>query len=200
MDDSQFKLNPIVTLQHAYHLPPVGRSVWRKRVKDGDRVGIKAKTQYPPKPDRWPDGEWPPDSCFTLIQSGLLNGKSVGFLPTKIHAPDDKEREKNGWADVRLVIDEWVLLEYACCFIPCQQNAVVEAVAKGLTLPDSARQILSELFQLPPEELTPKPETIPFTTLAEITQAIQKRFAAIDVKALAEKAVRNRLDQLRGRV
>ena len=37
MDDSQFKLNPIVTLQHAYHLPPVGRSVWRKVVKDGPR-------------------------------------------------------------------------------------------------------------------------------------------------------------------
>src|SRR5262249_27922347 len=35
MNDSQFRANPIVTLGHAYWLPPVGRSLWRKRVKDG---------------------------------------------------------------------------------------------------------------------------------------------------------------------
>src|SRR6516165_12305821 len=35
MDDSQFKLNPIVTLQHVYTLPPVGKSLWRKVVKGG---------------------------------------------------------------------------------------------------------------------------------------------------------------------
>ena len=65
MNDSQFQLNPIVTLQHAYYLPPVGKSLWRKKAKDGDRVGIKAKTQYPQKPDSWPDDDWPPD-CASL--------------------------------------------------------------------------------------------------------------------------------------
>src|SRR5262245_63614221 len=30
MDDSHFQMNPIVTLQHRYHEPPVGRSLWRK--------------------------------------------------------------------------------------------------------------------------------------------------------------------------
>src|ERR1043165_9842614 len=48
MDDSQFALNPIVTLNHDYYSPPVGRSLWRKFVKDGPTRGIKAKTQYPP--------------------------------------------------------------------------------------------------------------------------------------------------------
>src|SRR6201987_6233549 len=47
MNDSQFQANPLVTLGHAYYLPPVGKSLWRKRVKDGDLVGIKAKTRYP---------------------------------------------------------------------------------------------------------------------------------------------------------
>jgi len=32
MDDSQFALNPIVTLNHDYSMPPVGRSLWRKFV------------------------------------------------------------------------------------------------------------------------------------------------------------------------
>ena len=47
MNDAQFQQNPLVTLGHAYWMPPVGKSLWRKRVKDGDLAGIKAKTQYP---------------------------------------------------------------------------------------------------------------------------------------------------------
>ena len=68
MDDCHFKLNPIVALQHCYSMPPVGRSVWRKKATDGNRRGIKAKTQYPKKPDIWPQvSDWPPDlvgSCL----------------------------------------------------------------------------------------------------------------------------------------
>src|SRR4051812_28215978 len=33
MDDGQFQGNPLVTLGHAYWLPPVGRSLWRRRVR-----------------------------------------------------------------------------------------------------------------------------------------------------------------------
>src|SRR5262249_21606156 len=99
-----------------YHLPPVGRSLWRKVVKDGDRRGVKAKTQYPPKPADW-QGAWPADAAFALVQADLLRGKSIGFLPTKVHSPDADERRQNGWSDVALVIDEWVLLEYACTFL-----------------------------------------------------------------------------------
>jgi hypothetical protein len=33
MNDSQFKLNPVVTLEHCYKLPAVGKSLWRKVVK-----------------------------------------------------------------------------------------------------------------------------------------------------------------------
>src|SRR4051794_26446333 len=73
MDDSHFRGNPLVTLQHAYHLPPVGRSLWRKRVKDGPVAGIKAKTLYPARPESWPAASpWPPDQVLTLVQAGLL--------------------------------------------------------------------------------------------------------------------------------
>src|SRR5262245_59628642 len=83
MDDRHFRLNPIVTLGHDYSLPPVGRSLWRRRVRDGDLAGIKAKTQYPPRPPSWPAGEgpWLPDQVFALVQADLLRGKSIGFLP-----------------------------------------------------------------------------------------------------------------------
>ena len=57
MNDSQFALNPIVTLNRHYTKPPIGRSLWRKFVKDGDTRGIKAKMVYPPMPASWPAGD-----------------------------------------------------------------------------------------------------------------------------------------------
>lgn len=200
MNDSQYKLNPIVTMQHAYYLPPVGKSLWRKVVKDGELRGIKAKTQYPSKPADW-QGTWPSDVAFSLIQADLLRGKSIGFLPTKVHTPTDRERDQPGWRDVVLVIDEWILLEYACCFLPCQQNAVVEAVSKSAIAPPPddflrAMGLSPELFRAP----TPTARVVPFTPLEEIEKSIQRRINLFDFHALAHKAVRDGLDRARGRV
>jgi hypothetical protein len=199
MNDSQFQANPIVTLGHAYWLPPVGRSLWRKRIKDGAPpngvVGIKAKTQYPPRPESWPAGsDWPPDQVFALVQAGLLQGKSIGFLPLKVHIPDDKEVQKNHWGDrVGLVIDEWLLLEYACVFLPANQEALVESVSKGgmgLT-PD----LLKALGVEPPAG-----RVIPFTPLAEVGRAVEESIAAIDFNDLAEKVLSEVLERSKGRI
>jgi hypothetical protein len=144
MNDGQFRLNPIVTLNHCYSMPPVGRSLWRKLVKDGPLRGIKAKTLYPPRPAAWAEGkDWPADVAFSLVQADLLRGKSIGFLPVKVHVPDAQEKRQrlddrgpaetaNGArSEINLVIDEWILLEYACVVLPAQQNAVVESVSKS---------------------------------------------------------------------
>src|SRR5260370_32391629 len=97
MNESQFKLNPIVTLEHCYRLPPIGKSLWRKVVKDGPQTGIKAKTQYPARPAAWPEAkEWPPDIAFALVQAGLLQGNSIRLLPTKIHSPTQSEIDQAG--------------------------------------------------------------------------------------------------------
>jgi hypothetical protein len=198
MDDSQFKLNPIVTLQHVYTLPPVGKSLWRKVVKGG----VKAKTHYPPRPANWPKEDWPPDVAFALVQADLLRGKSIGFLPTKIHTPTNEEKQQDGWQNVALVIDEWVLLEYACCFLPCQQNAVVEAVSKALPVPDeflrvlgvdvaAVRQKAGDLAELP---------GVPFTPLEEIEKALVRAVARLDLNALVRQQTHTWLDQRRGRI
>lgn len=190
MNDEHFQLNPVVTLQHAYWLPPVGRSLWRRRVKDGERVGIKAKTVYPPRPASWPEGEsWPPDFAFPLVQSGLLSGKSIGFLPTKVRYPTDEERnQRPELRQVRRIIEEWLLLEYACVYLPAQPNAVVEAVSKGL--PVEFRRAL-KLPDTPP---------LPFLTLGEIEKHIGRRLERIDFDAMAEHAVNDAVDRARGRV
>lgn len=205
MNDSQFKLNPIVTLQHAYFLPPVGRSLWRKFVKDGSTRGIKAKTQYPARPADWPAAkDWPADVAFTLVQADLLRGKSIGFLPTKVHTPTDKEIEKNGWGKVGLVIDEWVLLEYACVFLPAQQNAVVEAVSKS-AVPPLSEEVQKAIGILVKGLDTPAPPAadapaIPFTPLEEIHQAIRRRIGTFDFDHLARQALQEAIDRKKGRI
>jgi hypothetical protein len=195
MNDAQFQGNPLVTLGHAYWMPPVGKSLWRKRVRNGDLVGIKAKTQYPPCPDSWPSSDpWPPDKVLALVQAGLLQGKSIGFLPTKVHIPDEKEVQQNRWQEeVSLVIDEWLLLEYACVFLPANQDALVEAVSKGAMPGDYLAACGFAETYLPP---TPTP----FTPWEEIEKAIDRHVAAIDFDAVTATFIQNAYDRARGRV
>jgi hypothetical protein len=200
MNDSQFAQNPIVTLNHSYQNPPVGRSLWRKRVKDGDTTGIKAKTKYPEMPANWPQGEpWPSDKVFGYVQTGLLAGKSIGFLPLKVHLPDAKEAGKNGWPTNVLVIDEWLLLEYAVCSMPCNQEAITEIVSKAGPLPSwVAKAIGYEPEKSDP--VPPLPPSIPYTSWEEVERIIKSRMNSINFSALAEKAVAEALDRATGRV
>ncbi|MGL4551293.1 MAG: hypothetical protein ACRC33_08900, partial [Gemmataceae bacterium] len=173
MDDREFRLNPVVTLGHDYARPPVGRGVWRRRVRDGELVGIKAKTHYPPRP-AGVDGPWPPDDVFAHVRAGLLAGKSVGFLPLQVHAPDEAEARRRGWPDgVRLVIDRWLLLEYACVSLPANPLALVESVSKS---------------------------GVAFTGLDEVARAVERRVRAADVPGAVRRAVAAALDRARGRV
>jgi hypothetical protein len=210
MNDSQFKLNPIVTMQHCYWLPPVGKSLWRKVVRDGLRQGVKAKTVYPARPSDWPsDKDWPADIALALVQADLLRGKSIGFLPTKVHAPKQSELEVCGWKDVDLVIDEWILLEYACTFMPAQQEAVVEAVSKSeVKLPFEIMQAIglpAELFNRePPQTKSVTEEICPRISrhldIDEIEKAMLRRLDSINLNVLANKIAKGHLDKMRGRV
>jgi hypothetical protein len=195
MNDAHFKLNPLVTLQHAYWRPPVGRSLWRKRVKDGPVVGIKAKTHYPPRPADWADDCWEPDAAFALVRAGLLQGKSIGFIALKSHVPTaDEIAARPGLADVRRVIDEWLLLEYACVFLPANQAALVEAVSKGaVAVPDPVLRALG--FDRPVSSAA-----IPFTPVEEIAKELRRRLERLDVTTLIEGRVQEVYHAARGRV
>lgn len=197
MDDSQFALNPIVTLNHCYWAPPAGKSLWRRRVRNGSHAGIKAKTCYPALPAAWPPGkDWLPDVAFALVQADLLRGKSIGFLPVKVHTPTDEERRQPGWQEVRLVIDAWLLLEYACVFLPAQQNAVVEQVSKSFS-PD----VLPLLgLTAGPEQRSPVPELIPHYSLETAAAALNRAVERVDFLQVADECLQARLDRMRGRI
>ncbi len=195
LDDTHFRNNPVVTLGHCYHQPPVGRSLWRRRVKDGATHGIKAKTVYPARPENWHEEVWPPDSAFALVQAGLLNGKSIGFLALEATPPTEEEvRKKPEWVNVRRVIRRWLLLEYACTWLPCNQEAVVEAVGKGVPLPEGFAKALGLQWPLPVAR------AVPFTPLSEVVKAIERRFTALDVQRLVRDAVDLGVARATGRV
>jgi hypothetical protein len=202
LNDTQFKLNPIVTMNHNYYVPPVGRSLWRKKAKDGEVRGIKAKTQYPTKPSSWPaDCEWAPDTAFALVQADMLRGKSIGFLPIKGFAPDAKTIEKNGWPQVEWVIEEWMLLEYACTFLPTQQQAVVEAVSKSFgQIPATMTTAFGlKAAQAPTPAPQPQPHAFgPFTPLEEISKNIQRQITQLDLNKIVENSIELALSKARG--
>src|SRR5262249_19178105 len=83
---------PLVTLQHNYQLPPVGRSFRRKVACDGEMRGVKAKTLYPQRPESWSkEDSWPLDTGQG-VRAGpgrSAPGKSIGYLPT--NATGDQE-------------------------------------------------------------------------------------------------------------
>jgi hypothetical protein len=169
MDDSHFRLNPIVTLNHDYQRPPVGRSLWRRLVRDQGVSGIRAKTYYPPRPKDWSDGPWLPDLAYELLRAGLLNAKSIGFLPLKVRTPTQEEITATaGMRNVRAIVERWLLLEYACCYLPVQPYAVVEeivtpkSVAEALQLrtnventsalfSEQTRNVLAAQVNIPPQ-------------------------------------------------
>jgi hypothetical protein len=188
MNDSQFAVNPLVTMQHGYQEPPVGRSLWRKKAKDGPVAGIKAKTQYPARPADWADPCWPPDSAFQLVQAGLLQGKSIGFLILKCHSPSSHEiAALPVLAEVMRIIDEWLLLEYACTFLPTNQDAVVEAVSKSQ-------------IAVPKEWLPAAPTPIAFTALTTIEDAIQRRLQSALPPTFVAQKVQDAYLKLRGQI
>ena len=184
MDDSHFQLNPIVTFNHLYDQPPVGRSLWRRKVKEGTLVGVKAKTLYPPKPSSWTAGEWPPDFAFELIKAGLLRGKSIGFFPLKLRTPTAGQIEQYPeLKKVRYIIEEWLLAEYACCVLPTQPNALVEQICKSSPL--AVR-----------EESGP----VPFVTLRQIERDLPRHLAGTEWGNRVEQALTRSWQRICGRV
>jgi hypothetical protein len=191
MNDSQYAMNPIVTLNHDYQAPPIGRSLWRKYFKDGDTKGIKAKTVYPPMPATWPTGEtWIPDKVFAQIQAGLLNAKSIGWLPTKAHYADTKDVKENNWPAGALIVEEWLLVEYAVGSIGVNPETVTETVTKTVAPEPAAVIPLSETNKL-------VPAVVPFTTLDQLEKVLASRIAG-NVKL--DQIVQDVLDRKRGRV
>jgi hypothetical protein len=125
MDLTLFARNPIVPFAHRYDEPPIGKAAWIKKVQGG----IRAKTVYS-------NATQLARTVWDMTREGILSGRSIGFLPTKIRAATHEEISKNATWKSAEIIESGVLLEYSIAPIPVNQASLVEAVAKGRATPE----------------------------------------------------------------
>lgn len=133
-DTLGFRKNPVVSYNHKYDIPPVGKSLWQKT-----SGGVtKAKTQYISRPTELPSNvEWFPDSIFHMIKSGVMRGKSLGGL-IKWKRPTEEDIKTNPhWQGAKRISEKALIYEYCVCPIGMNSSAIVEMVSKSLiSIPD----------------------------------------------------------------
>lgn len=206
IDWSIFQKNPVVTLQHNYWLPPLGKSVWQKRVGDH----WKAKSLFADKPSDYPiEKEWAGDTIWHLIKSGFLKGKSIGFMPQKWHEPTKKDIEKDyNLKTAELIFDEVKVFEYAVCTIGCNDNAVVEDVAKSMGhIPVELENFFPELQKFIKTKTPPEPEKkdLPPTgfkalTIDQYKSAVKSELTNSLSELVNGKSVLDIIDRMKGKV
>ncbi|HEX4794950.1 MAG TPA: hypothetical protein VH370_14210 [Humisphaera sp.] len=124
--------NRVVTFAHRYDQLPVGSNWWIRARGNA----LVAKTHYPDRPKDWGDAPWLPSAILHLMQQPVptCTGKSIGFLPLNVRAPSSQEIEQRPQIRGAKVIDRWVGIEYAVVPVPCNPEAEMQAVAKGIEL------------------------------------------------------------------
>lgn len=97
------------------------------------------------------------DDVLTMIQDGVVNGLSVGVIPTDSGPPDATELKSFG--DCRNVIRRSLMLEYSITPMPCNQTALIEAVSKARIRRSSA--VLMGLDDTPERKFHPVSVVVP---------------------------------------
>jgi hypothetical protein len=97
------------------------------------------------------------------------------------------------------VIDEWLLLEYACVFLPCNQTALVQEVSKGLAFPGGMEKVLGFKTEATPTAETPPAGAVihmPFTSEEQVQEAIRRRLIGIDPQSVIQEAIERAKDRI----
>lgn len=134
MDATDFEKNPVIFWAHDYFSPPLGKATALKRHKDRWTArGVMAS-----RPDTHPEAaEWFPDTVLSLMAEGIIKGVSVGFDPTSSRKATPEDKATFG-EPAENVVARWKLLEFSIAPIPANQDALIEAVGKGLVRPETA--------------------------------------------------------------
>jgi hypothetical protein len=124
--------NRVVTFAHRYDQLPVGSNWWIRARGNG----LIAKTHYPEKPNDWGDAPWLPSAVLHLMQQPVptCTGKSIGFLPLNVRGATSDEIAHRPALRGTKIIDCWLGVEYAVVPVPCNPEAEMQAVAKGMEL------------------------------------------------------------------
>jgi HK97 family phage prohead protease len=132
-----YRKNPVVLWVHDGRHPPVARSLEEKT----ENEKLKSTALFTPQ-DLNPFGFM----IGQMYAKSFLNAVSVGFDPVKYAWVEDKDRP---WGIDYL---EQELLEYSCCPVPANPEALVDAKAAGIDLNpmvDWVERVLDEGLLIP---------------------------------------------------
>ena len=142
-----YRLNPVVLAMHDGAKVPIGRNLWIKPDRPGDRATrLIAKTQF------LPEGvDELADKIFRLYQEGFLSAWSIGMNPIEWGKPTAEELRKHPeWAGADIIFRAWELLEYSGVTTPGNAECLTEAVSRGLALPGWEATATAPAAKLPP--------------------------------------------------
>jgi len=130
-DLSAFKRNPVFLWAHQDKQTPIGRV---------DSIGVKGKQLIASVSFLTADENDYADKCWRLVQAGVLQAVSVGFIPTK--PPNVRQTSDGEIIGYEFIAQE--LLELSLVSVPANPNAL--AVGRSLGLDDAA---LRSIFAAP---------------------------------------------------
>ena len=124
-----YQANPIVLWAHMSFNPPIGVNQWIKRSGNA----LVAKTQFAQRPATH-EGEWLPDVVLDLYAQKVLRGVSAGLKILEQRWDDEITKEDRATLStsaakgVKRYIARSEMLEYSCCSIPMNPNALRQAL------------------------------------------------------------------------
>ena len=127
IDLRQYNKNKVILWAHNYVEPAIGRAEWIKRYTDP-----KDRKSFLLAKGIMASGTARAEEVLTLMQQGVLNTISIGFIPIASHAPTEDEIKADATLkEVRLIYDKVMLLEFSIVNVPANPDATIEAVGKG---------------------------------------------------------------------
>lgn len=189
VDRSEYLRNPVVLWEHgkdpARGRRPIGRAAWIKHRPE--RRDLLAKTIF--AGDEFSRG------IFQLYKEHVLRGWSVNGKAIDAGPPTAAEvRARPELRDCKTLYRRIRLAEYSAVAIPGNPEALTEATARGLWLPE----LVIARFAVPPKSPPPLPP-LRGRTLDQVIASVERRARAIAEAEIAQ-ARADVLDLARGRV
>lgn len=208
-DFELYKQNPVVLVGHDYGSLPVGKVTEIK----GDDYGVRSTIEIA--------GTDAGKDIWKLVKGGFLRAFSIGFRATKTLSDGEEgfkarvDAVKEKWAElkerageVRRFIESWSLLELSIVPVPCNGQALIDAVSKGeiQVSADLLKRMDCEYHKQAPAvgaAVEPGPVVVksaPMITVRPVVFVRRVEMPQADMQAVISRAVKKELDKMRGRL
>jgi HK97 family phage prohead protease len=151
MNAKDYEQNPVLFYNHEYN-NPVGKVTNIKRVENA----VVGDLEFAKRPDKY-KGDFFPEFVEVLVRQGIIKGVSVGFVPEEngARAATKADRSKFG-GRIKRVFNRWKLLEVSIAPLPANQDALIQAVGKGIVTPMQVKAFCG--VDIPETVQTPAPQ------------------------------------------